>query len=79
MKPSPSTATEAVQYELRFAHLFKAGRGYSFPCDAKGTVNLDLLSEAGRNSYFYARGLVGRELSAPFTAPIEHTIISRYA
>ena len=52
-------------YELRFASIFDPGRGYSFPCDARGRVDLDALSERLRNSYFYARAVVGRELAAP--------------
>jgi hypothetical protein len=56
-----------ARYELRFAHLFNAGKGYSFPCDAQGRVDLDELSESARRNYFFARGLIGRELSMPFT------------
>jgi hypothetical protein len=52
-------------YELRFVNLFNAGRGYVFPCDAQGHVNLDALSERARLNYFYARVMVGHELSAP--------------
>lgn len=52
-------------HELRFRSLFAEGRGYAFPCDAAGLVDLDALSERARNSYFYVRTLVGRDFSAP--------------
>lgn len=53
-------------HELRFQSLFGTGRrGYSFPCDAQGHVDLDTLSERTRTNYFYARAVVGRELSVP--------------
>jgi hypothetical protein len=55
----------ATQFELRFQSLFDAGRGYAFPCDPKGLVDLDQLSERARNNYLYARAMVGRELSVP--------------
>lgn len=50
---------------LCFRSLFDHGRGYAFPCDPIGRVDLDQLSEQGRNNYFYARATVGRELAAP--------------
>ena len=53
------------QFELRFQSLFNSGRGYSFPCDPKGLVDLDQLSDGARNNYLYARAMVGRELSVP--------------
>ena len=42
------------RHELRFASLFNAGRGYSFPCDACGRVDLDTLSDGERHRYLYA-------------------------
>jgi len=53
------------EYQLCFRSLFHSGRGYAFPCDPKGQVDLDRMSERARNNYFYARAMVGRELSAP--------------
>lgn len=58
-------ADAAARYELRFRSLFDEGRGYAFPCDADGVVDLDALSEKARNSYFYAHTVIGRELSIP--------------
>jgi hypothetical protein len=55
----------STPYELRFRSLFNPGRGYTFPCDASGHVDLDALSECERNSYFYARTVVGREFAMP--------------
>jgi hypothetical protein len=54
-----------TQFELRFQSLFDNGRGFSFPCDPKGQVDLDRLSDRARNNYFYARAVVGRELAFP--------------
>jgi hypothetical protein len=57
------------QFELRFLSLFVSGRGYAFPCDPSGHVDLDGLSERARNNYLYARAMVGRELSVPALRP----------
>jgi hypothetical protein len=38
-------AQQQTGYELRFQSLFTEGRGYAFPCDAQGHVNIDALSE----------------------------------
>lgn len=53
------------EHQLCFRSLFHSGRGYAFPCDPKGQVDLDRMSERARNNYFYARAMVGRELSPP--------------
>ena len=55
----------AILFQLRFRSLFDPGRGYAFPCDDSGRVDLDHLSERARNNYFYARAMVGRELADP--------------
>ncbi len=52
-------------FRLCFRSLFDNGRGYAFPCDGDGRVNLDELSETARTNYLYARAMVGRELAAP--------------
>lgn len=60
------TDTEpTAAYELRFECLTNGGRGFTFPCDATGIVNLDALSERARTSYFGARALIGREYAHP--------------
>jgi hypothetical protein len=56
----------AAGYEVRFTSLFDPGKGFTFPCDERGVVNLDALSERARHNYFYARAVVGREF-APAT------------
>lgn len=52
-------------FQLCFRSLFQSGRGFVFPCDHKGQVSLDTMSERARNNYFYARAMVGRELTPP--------------
>ncbi len=52
-------------YELRFQSLFDEGRGYAFPCDANGDVDLDAMSEQARLNYLYARTVIGREFALP--------------
>ena len=53
------------RFELRFHSLYKPGRGYSFPCDARGRVDMDALSDSERPSYLFARAIIGHELSLP--------------
>jgi hypothetical protein len=52
-------------YELRFAGLFNAARGYAFPCDAQGQVDVSLLSERARANYRRACANVGRDFFWP--------------
>jgi len=54
-----------VRYQLCYRSLFHAGRGFAFPCDARGQVDLDALSDRARNNYLYARAMVGKELACP--------------
>jgi hypothetical protein len=58
-------ASTPIQYQLCFRSLFNSGRGFAFPCNLDGQVDLDNMSERARNNYFYARAIVGRELSVP--------------
>ena len=53
------------QYQLRFIDLFNRGRAYAFPCDPKGNVDIDRLTERARLNYHYATALIGKELSPP--------------
>ena len=57
------------QFELRFHSLNDPERGYAFPCDPKGLVDLDQLSDRARNNYLFARAMVGRELAVPAVSP----------
>lgn len=58
-------APRPARFELRFESLFNPGRGLAFPCDERGRVELDALSEPARRNYFYARAVVGREYATP--------------
>lgn len=65
---SSLTATQPAEPSactLLFRSLFRAGRGFAFPCDLRGNVDMDALSERARNNYFYARAMIGRELTYP--------------
>lgn len=65
-----TTQTSCDCFELRFARLFNAGRGYAFPCDADGHVDIDGLGEKARVNYLYARTVIGREFFAPVTCSV---------
>ncbi len=62
---SVAAANADAAFHLRFESLFKPGRVLAFPCDARGCVELDTLSEPARRNYFYARTVVGREFATP--------------
>lgn len=53
------------RFELRFQSLFNEGRALTFPCDQRGEVRFELLSEKARANYLYARVVVGREYATP--------------
>jgi len=63
--PRTARNRHAVVHELRYQSLFCEGRGFSFPCDERGSVDLEALSERARNNYLFARAMVGRELATP--------------
>lgn len=56
-------------FELRFRSLFQQGRALAFSCDADGYIDLDRLGERARQSYLYARALVGRDFAQPEVLP----------
>ena len=58
-------ATATTVFQLCFRSLFQSGRGFAFPCDPQGQVDMDNLSERARNNYFFARAMVGRDLATP--------------
>jgi hypothetical protein len=66
-----SNPSQAKRYEIRYQPLSKEGRALSFPCDEKGHVQMDALSEHARNSYLYARAVVGREYARPAVLPCD--------
>ncbi|MFC5497334.1 hypothetical protein ACFPOE_07305 [Caenimonas terrae] len=55
----------SCEFQLQFRSLFDSGRGFAFPCDPQGQVDLNHLNERARNNYLYARAMVGRELCWP--------------
>ena len=59
------SASAATPFLLRFHSLLHAGRALVFPCDEKGCVALDALSERQRENYLFARVVVGHEYSCP--------------
>ncbi|HEX6705977.1 MAG TPA: hypothetical protein VF169_14530 [Albitalea sp.] len=62
---SQSTCRSSTGYEIRYQPLSGRGPELAFPCDARGQVPLDALSDRARNNYLYARAVVGREYAAP--------------
>src|SRR4051794_17542014 len=56
---------DAAAFELRFQSLFQEGRAYAFPCDSRGEVDMDAMSESLRISYLFVRTMVGRDFSCP--------------
>jgi hypothetical protein len=62
--------TTANEFRLCFRSLFNEGRGYAFPCNPKGQVDLDHMSERTRNNYFFARAMVGHDLAVPAVEPV---------
>ncbi len=61
--------SEGAGFELRFRSLFDEGRGYAFPCDERGQVDLDTMSDRLRNTYLYVRTLIGRDFATPAVLP----------
>lgn len=69
MNTLQSSRAEASRYELRFESLFKEGRGYAFPCDADGRVDIDTLGHTLRLNYLFVRTLIGRDFAMPAVRP----------
>lgn len=57
--------TMHASFEIRFESLFNVGRSLAFPCDERGRVDINALSERRRSNYFFARAMLGREYAAP--------------
>lgn len=64
-------AGQHLRYELRFPSLFEGERGFAFPCDADGHVNIAGMSERNRCNYFYARKVFGRQFSVSAVAIVD--------
>lgn len=69
MNTSATNSQACAEYELRFRSLFDEGRGYSFPCNRAGHVDIDALSDGARNNYFFAHTVIGRDFAAPCVQP----------
>ena len=65
------SSMSAAGYRIRYLPVSGRGPELSFPCDARGQVELDALSDRVRNNYLYARALVGRDYRAPAILPCE--------
>jgi len=57
--------TNPIRFQLSFRSLSNSGRGFAFPCDPQGRVDMNQLSERVRTNYLFARAMVGRELALP--------------
>ena len=64
-----SSSVTTTGWELRFESLYSGQRGYAFPCDAQGQVDMDHLSERALQNYLYARAMMGREVAWPSVRP----------
>jgi hypothetical protein len=60
-----SSTMPGAHFELRFQSLHRQGRGWAFPCNARGEVDLDRLGERARDNYLFARALMGRDYAFP--------------
>lgn len=56
-------------FELRFNSLFQEGRALAFPCNERGEVDMDGLSDAMRTNYLFARAVIGRDYALPTIVP----------
>jgi hypothetical protein len=61
--------TDQARFELRYRSLSPHRCGFAFPCDERGRVSLDELSDLARDNYLYARAMVGRDLLLPQVLP----------
>lgn len=57
--------SHSITFQLSFRSLFNSGRGFAFPCDERGQVDMTRMSDKARNNYLFARAMVGRDLTPP--------------
>jgi hypothetical protein len=62
--PTPIRFADLV-FELRFEPLVDEQLPLSFPCDARGQVDLDELCDRSRRDYLFAHTLIGRNFTMP--------------
>ena len=65
MTPTAPTRFADLAFELRFEPLDGEQAPLSFPCDARGQVDLDELCDRSRCDYMFAHALIGRHFTLP--------------
>ena len=65
MSTSSALRTDDTRFELRYRSVSPYRCSFAFPCDERGRVSLDELSDLARDNYLYARAMVGRDLLLP--------------
>jgi hypothetical protein len=65
MGPCSKSSQLPPSYWLRFDPLSSSSFALEFRCDECGRVDLDVLSDAARVTYLFARTVVGREFARP--------------
>ncbi|MGR4870470.1 hypothetical protein ACIPRI_16620 [Variovorax sp. LARHSF232] len=66
-----NASSYSTGWELRFDPLCDGHRGYAFPRDAAGHVDMDSLGGRARHNYLYARAMMGRETAWPDVRPTQ--------
>ena len=62
---APTRQLADLVFELRFDSLLEEHTSLSFPCNAKGQVDLDELCDRSRCDYMFAHTLIGRNFTMP--------------
>ena len=65
MTPTAPTRFADLAFELRFDPLVDEQVPLTFPCDARGQVDLDELCDRSRRDYMFAHTLIGRNFTLP--------------
>jgi hypothetical protein len=69
MSHTQSQSTVDRSFQVRYVSLFERGPALAFPCDGKGRVDLDSLTDRVRSNYLFARAMVGRDFALPRVCP----------
>lgn len=69
--------SDEQDYELRYRSLFNCGRGFIFPCDGHGQVDVDKLSDQALENDQFAQAVVRNELSQPLVHRRENSCVNR--
>ena len=65
MTTATPTRFADLAFELRFYPLVDEQAPLTFPCDARGQVDLDELCDRSRRDYMFAHTLIGRNFTLP--------------